>query len=100
MKETPDYWRRYRSDHPEYVARNRLLQRERDARRRSRNLANLAKMDSSKQTSFVKPGTYYLFPARSNLAKMDSSSHKYFIIPSTYPSLAKMDSVDLSAFSP
>jgi hypothetical protein len=97
IKENPDYWRQYRSQHPEYVARNRLLQRERDKRRRSRNLA---KMDASKQTSFVKPGTYYLFPARADLAKMDPSSHKYLLIPSSYPFLAKMDSVDSSAFSP
>ena len=97
IKENPHYWRQYRSEHPEYVTRNRLLQRERDTRRRSRNLA---KMDASKQTSFIKPGTYYLFPAKSELAKMDPSSHKYLLIPSSYPFLAKLDSVDSSAFSP
>jgi hypothetical protein len=100
IKENPDYWRQYRSDHPEYVARNRLLQRERDKKRRSRTLANLAKMDASKQTSFIKPGTYYLFPAGSGLAKMDPSSHKYLLIPGSYPFLAKMDSVDSCTFSP
>lgn len=100
IKENPDYWRQYRSEHPEYVARNRLLQRERDKRRRSASLANLAKMDASKQTSFIIPGIYYLFPARSELAKMDPSSHKYLLIPSSYPFLAKMDSMDSSAFFP
>ena len=95
IKENPDYWRRYRSQHPEYVARNRLLQRERDTRRR-----NLAKMDASEKVSFVKPGTYYLFPTRSDLAKMDTSSHKYLLLPGSYPFLAKMDAMDLSPFSP
>jgi hypothetical protein len=38
----PDYWRRYRRDHPDYAARNRILQRERDRRRRE----SLAKMDA------------------------------------------------------
>ena len=91
-----DYWRRYRDQHPEYVKRNRFLQRERDRRRR---LRNLAKMDASEQISLVKPGSYYLVPAKEDLAKMDISSHKYFLIPSLYPFLAKMDSMDfLNAF--
>ena len=29
-----DYWRRYRQSHPEYTARNRVQQRERNRRRR------------------------------------------------------------------
>ena len=37
------YWKQYRSQHPECVIRNRLLQKERDQKRRSKNLA---KMDS------------------------------------------------------
>lgn len=95
MEQNRDYWRRYRSRHPGYVKRNRLLQRERDRRRCIRNLA---KMDASEQISFVKPGSYYLIPAKPGLAKMDTSSHRYFLIPSSYPFLAKKDSIDFPAF--
>ena len=95
MEQNRDYWRRYRSQHPEYVTRNRLLQRERDRRRR---IGDLAKMDASEQISFVKPGSYYLIPAKGNLAKMDTSSHRYFLIPSSYPFLAKKDSMDFPVF--
>jgi hypothetical protein len=94
MEKNRDYWRGYRSRHPDYVKRNRLLQRQRDRRRR-----DLAKMGALGEISPVKPGSYYLIPARGNLAKMDSLSPRYFLIPSTYPFLAKKDSMDsLSAF--
>ncbi len=33
-KQHGDYWKKYREKHPEYTARNRLLQRERNRRRR------------------------------------------------------------------
>ena len=95
MEQNRDYWRRYRDQHPEYVKRNRLLQRERDRRR---YLRDLAKMDASDEISLVKPGSYYLIPAEGNLAKMDTSSQRYFLIPSAYPFLAKKDPVDLSVF--
>jgi hypothetical protein len=36
----PDYWRRYREDHPEAVERNRQRQHVRDQQRRLRDLAN------------------------------------------------------------
>lgn len=36
----PDYWRRYRAEHPQAAARNRERQKVRDRRRRLRNLAN------------------------------------------------------------
>jgi hypothetical protein len=71
------------------VKRNRLLQRERDRKRQ-----NLAKMDELEQISLVKPGSYYLIPAKGDLAKMDTLSQKYFLIPSSYPFLAKKDSMD------
>lgn len=94
MEQNRDYWQRYRSRHPRYVERNRVLQKERDKKQRNRNLA---KMDASEQVSFVKPGSYYLIPAKSDLAKMDTSSHRYFLIPSSYPFLAKKDSMDFPA---
>jgi hypothetical protein len=92
----PEYWGRYRDQHPGYVKRNRDLQRERDRRRRR---ADLAKMDASTDISHVKSACYYLIPAKGNLAKMDASSIKYYLIPSTYPFLAKKDSIDLPSFS-
>jgi hypothetical protein len=95
MEQNRDYWRRYRDQHPEYVKRNRLLQRERDRRRRIRDLA---KMDASDEISLIKPGSYYLIPAKGNLVKMDTSSQRYFLIPSCYPNLAKKDPVDFSVF--
>lgn len=96
MEQNRDYWRRYRDRHPGYVKRNRLLQKERD---RSRCLAHLAKMDTSKDISSIKPGSYFLIPAKRDLAKMDTLSPKYFLIPQTYPFLAKKDSMDLLSFS-
>lgn len=36
----PDYWKRYRSDHPAVAERNRQQQQARDRRRRLRHLAN------------------------------------------------------------
>ena len=36
----PDYWKKYRRDHPEQVDRNRRKQRWRDQKRRLANLAN------------------------------------------------------------
>jgi hypothetical protein len=96
MEQNRDYWRRYRDQHPGYVKRNRLLQRERD---RGRRLAHLAKMDASDEISLIKPGSYCLIPAKGNLAKMDTSSQRYFLIPQTYPFLAKKDSMDLLSFS-
>ena len=95
IEKNRDYWRRYRKQHPEYVQRNRLLQKERDKKRR---LHHLAKMDASKQNLLAKPGSYYLIPARGNLAKMDTLSRKYFLIPDSYTFLAKKDPMDLSHF--
>ena len=68
LEKNPDYWRRYRSRHPDYVLHNRVLQRERDHKRRVRNLA-----------------------------KMDTLMHKYLVIPDAYPFLAKKDSLDFPA---
>ena len=96
IEQNRDYWQRYRDSHPGYVKRNRLLQRERD---RNRHKSYLAKMDALRDVSSVKPGSYYLIPAKGNLAKMDTISPKYFLIPQAYPFLAKKDSIDLSSFS-
>jgi len=78
VEQNHDYWRKYRGQHPEYVERNRLLQKKRDKKRR---FGNLAKMDSLNQKSYVKAGSYYLIPGPGNLAKMDALSRKYLLIP-------------------
>lgn len=96
-KRNPDYWTRYRSQRPGYVRRNRLLQKERDKKRR---FQDLAKMDALKKISLVKPGTYYLIRAKGNLAKMDALSEKIFLIPTSYTDLAKKDSIDFPCFPP
>lgn len=72
----PEYWREYRSQHPQTTERNRQLQRERNKKRSRKYLpspAVIAKMD-------VKPsyfsGTYFLFPVTEAspdlIAKMDA----------------------------
>jgi hypothetical protein len=78
------YWRAYRKAHPEYAARNRAQQRERDRRRgaeRGRAVegedasGGLAKSDASGAISLVPSGTYQLIPvslAGVRLAKMDA----------------------------
>ena len=78
IEQNRDYWQRYRNQHWQYVERNRFLQKERDQKRRSENLA---KMDSLTRKYIVKPGSYYLIPDREDLAKMYSLSHKYLVIP-------------------
>ncbi len=79
IEQNPDCWQRYRNQKPEYVERNRLLQKLRDQKRRAKNLA---KMDALRQESDVKAGSYYLIPDTTDLAKMDSKKHnKYLLVP-------------------
>ena len=77
----PDYWRQYRDSHPQYRERNRMLQKQRDAKRRAKHLA---KMDSLKRLKQIKPGTYYLIPCTGNLAKMDALTQKINVISAAY----------------
>jgi len=74
----PEYWRQYRSTHPQYCERNRMLQKQRDAKRRAQHLA---KMDTLNQLKSVNPGAYYLIPCMGNLAKMDALTQKINVIP-------------------
>ena len=92
-----DYYQIYRAKNPQYVTRNRLLQRLRDQKRRDRRF--LAKMDSLNPVYSVKPGYYHLIPAKGDLAKMDPLSPQYLLIPHTFPFLAKKDSMDSMSFS-
>ena len=77
----PDYWRQYRDGHPQYCERNRMLQKQRDAKRRARHLA---KMDALKRLKSINPGAYYLIPCNAGLAKMDALTQKINLIPETY----------------
>ena len=58
----------------DYVKRNRFLQRERDRRRRRRNHA---KIDASEQISLVKPGSYYLIPAKGHPGGLVQNLHNF-----------------------
>jgi hypothetical protein len=53
----PDYWRQYRENHPDYAARNRSMQRERNAASMSRTIA---KMDVSTLKFSLQSGVYQL----------------------------------------
>ena len=76
------YWCEYRQAHPEYVQRNRQLQRERDS---SRRLRVLAKMDASTRETPIASGTYRLSPATSDdLAKMDAWTVQITVISGSY----------------
>jgi len=63
----PSYSRDYRAAHPDYVARNREKQRQRD------HASRLAKMDASIGENAIPSGRYKLIPVHaSDLAKMDA----------------------------
>jgi hypothetical protein len=76
------YWRTYRLLHPEYCARNRQQQRERDRRRRG---GALAKMDASEGILPVSSGVYRLLPeAAGDLAKMDAWTVRLTLLSRAY----------------
>jgi hypothetical protein len=72
----PDYWKRYRDEHPDAAARNRQQQRRRDQKRRLLNLAknNLA-LDLKREASEV----WLLGPGVTDLVKNNLASAKVFI---------------------
>ena len=77
----PHYWQDYRRRHPDYVRRNRELQRERNKRKRQRS-APIAKMDALMDKSLIIPGDYQLVPlGAGTVAKMDAINVKIEIIP-------------------
>jgi hypothetical protein len=65
----PDYWRKYRNSHPEYVERNRLRQQARNAKDYP---VQVAKMDSSTSGIPLPSGVYHLsLVTDAGIAKMD-----------------------------
>ena len=72
----PGYYRDYRERHPQSRERNRLLQRYRNSRRRTRQ--KIATMDPFPPAPVLTPTLYYLLPV---IATMDLSAQKVIIIP-------------------
>jgi hypothetical protein len=75
------YWKEYRKRNPGYAERNRILQRERNQRRRSKS--QIAKMDASGAENIISSGCYRLMPLCNGvLAKMDELIVKIDVISS------------------
>ena len=91
-----DYWRRYRQGNPQYVERNRQLQKLRNAKRHSAPKSAkmdasqmIAKMDALEPIYPLKPGGYFIIPQTQSghlIAKMDALAQKVLIIPEHYES--------------
>jgi len=83
----PEYWKNYRSAHPEYVERNRRLQKRRNIRYRyNLNLSKndpkmIGKMDDLTDKSHINSGYYTLYPISTERnAKMDKMFVKIEVI--------------------
>ncbi len=69
MQRNPDYWRKYRDSHPEYVERNRLRQKQRNAKATRQSIA---KMDVPLRETPFPSGVYQLrLVTDAGIAKMD-----------------------------
>lgn len=83
------YYRKWRAGHPEYVARNRALQKDRDRLRKDlaaieRKGAVLANSDASTGKPDTISVVYELLPAQSaDLAKRYASKRFFHLIPTT-----------------
>lgn len=65
-----DYWKEYRKRNPAYTEQNRIRQRERNCKRRTRSV--IAKMDEQKAENAIPSGCYLLSPVPDGkVAKMD-----------------------------
>ena len=82
----PSYWKNYRSKHPEYVERNRILQAVRNRRRTRPDRLKveddlIAKVDASIFNKNKMIGQFYLVPV---IAKVDALKVNIFDISSPY----------------
>jgi len=69
-KDKPDYWGKYRDDHPDYTERNRKNQQKRNQKRQD---VRIAKMDVSAPAFPLRSGRYRLTPMTDDgIAKMDA----------------------------
>ncbi len=85
-KTHPGYWKEYRSRHPEYVKRNRILQAVRNRKRTNRHQPDdhgnlIAKVDASIFYKNRLVGQFYLVPV---IAKVDALKVNIFDISSPY----------------
>ncbi len=75
------YWKEYRKRNAGYAEGNRILQRERNRRRRSKS--QIAKMDASGAENIISSGCYRLMPLCNGvIAKMDELIVKIDVISS------------------
>lgn len=72
-----DYWKGYREQHPEAVARNREQQKARDRRQRLLDLANNTSALDLKHSA---AGVWLLNPASANLANNNSALAQVWVI--------------------
>jgi hypothetical protein len=80
-KRNPDYWREYRRSHPKYQERNRRLQRKRNGKQQTKNIA---KMDVFEGPSPLPSGIYRLVRVDGvGIAKMDEWTVEITIISIT-----------------
>jgi len=79
----PGYWKNYRSDHPEYIERNRILQAVRNRRcgQQDGNKKVIAKVDASIFNKNRLVGQFYLVPV---IAKVDALKVNSFDISDPY----------------
>ena len=87
-RKNQDYWGRYRDDHPDYVKRNRQLQRVRNSRRDAgkRQRHRIAKRYALAEKKEDISGYYKMIPADEQLiAKSDVLLVKIDFISNGYP---------------
>ena len=72
----PEYWKQYRKQHPESVARNRSQQQRRDQKRR---IVNLAKMNLALDLKHEASEVWFVGPVVKDLAKNNLAQSKVFI---------------------
>ena len=78
----PDYWRRYREQHPAAVERNRQQQHVRDQKRRLRDLANNNSVFDLKHSA---AGVWLLGAGLQNLANNNSAPAQIWILEALPP---------------
>jgi hypothetical protein len=78
----PDYWRRYREQHPATVDRNRHLQHARDQKRRLRDLAN---NNSAFDLKHSVAGVWLLGAGLQNLANNNSAPAQVWVLEALPP---------------
>lgn len=78
----PDYWTRYRMEHPEAVERNRQQQKLRDRKQHLRNLANNTLARDLKHSAAA---VWLVGPGADFLANNNSATAQVFVIEALTP---------------